>query len=389
MSARCTVVAGVVALGAGLVSGTTAVAPGGRAASVEYGLAAATSSLLNVPVNLFNLVLSIPAWEVRAMDRLADAMIATGSWQVWGPTNVVGFDELDPPKLQAAIDMLMPVEPFSSVLGANLSWQVAANLPMSAGCAANPGACPDMAALWRGWNTVPARALRAGYQFPAVVNPFTLQPTSWSGKLVKLDREPLAALWDYLSATPAGAQTAPLEDYVNIPAKLARAIADAFYPFVQDSEWFNSDQTLLAPVFRALAPITCPSCEPGKPFDNPWLYENYPPKAATPAAAVALADQADPVAGPGGAEPAEPADLNPAAEPAGANPVAERADPSPAVSAPPERPGAESPASARASRAGQRRGEPGADRRGEPGGDHGTRGPRPPSRSGGDGKPSA
>ena len=105
-------------------------------------------SLLYVPVNLLDMFLSVPAWEIQAMDRLADAMIATGSWQVWSPTNVFGFDEQDPPKLTALVDMVIPFKPFSSVLGEQLSWWARANLPMNAGCAALPGACPDWGRCW-------------------------------------------------------------------------------------------------------------------------------------------------------------------------------------------------------------------------------------------------
>ena len=46
---------------------------------------------------------------------------------------------------------------------------------------------------------------------------------------------------------------------------------------MQNSEWYNDDETKLAPLFRALAPILCPSCDPDNPYDNPYLYENYPP----------------------------------------------------------------------------------------------------------------
>ncbi len=89
------------------------------------------------------------------MDRFVDATIATGSWQVWSPTNVFGFDEQDPPKLTAFIDMVIPFKPFSSVLGEQLSWWARANLPMNAGCAALPGACPDLGALLNSMFKVP------------------------------------------------------------------------------------------------------------------------------------------------------------------------------------------------------------------------------------------
>ena len=242
-------------------------------------LAASDPSLLYVPVNLVNMFLSIPAWEVQAMDRFADAMIGTGSWQVWSPTNVFGFDEWDPPKLKAFVDMLAPIKPFSSVFGDQLSWWARANLPMNAGCAALPGACPDLGALLDSMFKVPMSQLYEGYTFPTVTNPFTGEETSWSGQYVKLEPfGPITSMWDYLTAPPTGPEAVPLSDYFTVPVKLGKALFDAFYPFVQNSEWYNDDQTGLAPFFRALAPVLCKSCTPGKPvYDNPWLYENYPP----------------------------------------------------------------------------------------------------------------
>lgn len=261
---------------------------GTGAAALPTGLPAAAlgtdPSLLYVPINLLNMALSIPAWEIQAMDRFADAMIGTGSWQVWGPTNVFGFDEWDPPKLQGFIDMLMPIKPFSSVIGEDLSWWARANLPMNSGCAALPGACPDLGGLLGSMFKVSLLDLYQGYTFPAAgeegsTNPFTGEPVSWAGQTVKL--EPFGAftsMWDYLTAPPTGPETVPLSDYFSVPAKLGKALFDSFYPFVQNSEWFNDEQTNFAPLFRALAPLLCKSCTPGQPvYDNPWLYDNYPP----------------------------------------------------------------------------------------------------------------
>lgn len=263
----------------------------------------ASSALLNVPLNMMSAVLSMPAWEVQAMNRLADAMIGTGSWQVWGPTNVIGFDEWDPPKLGGLIDMMMPIKPFSSVLGDQVNMWAEANIPMNAGCAAIPGACPDIKAQISGTMKVSLPQLINGYQFPTVTNPFTLQPTSWSGKQVTLDPgAPFTALWDYLSSQPQGVQTAPIGDYLTVPFKLGKSVFDAYYPFVQNSEWFNPS-TPFSAAFRALAPVLCPSCGP-EPYANPWLYNNYPTKPAattrTPAPAAA-ADAVAPVEAPASA----------------------------------------------------------------------------------------
>jgi len=314
-------------VGAGTLSVSGEPALTARSSTQAYTLTA-SSALLNVAVNLFNMTLSMPAWEIRAMNRFADAMIGTGSWQAWGPTNVFGFDEWDPPKLAGVIDMMMPVQPFSSVLGGQINWWAKASFPMNAGCAAAPGACPDFSTAAGGYLKVPASTLIGGYQFPTVTNPFTLQQTSWSGQNVKLDPgAAFTSLWNYLSSDPKGVQTAPAGDYVTVPLKLAKSAFDAYYPFVQNSEWFNP-KTPLSWAFRALAPLTCPSCGP-EPYSNPWLGQNYPPppKPAAagpmpaPAAAVAVTSPA-PAIRP--VEPAPVSDLAPVSEPARVRPASHR-----------------------------------------------------------------
>jgi hypothetical protein len=286
VAARALVASGAAAISVGMVgAGVVSVSPVGapvfdeRTSTEAYILTA--SSVLNVPLNIVNMVLSIPAWEIQAMNRLADAMIGTGSWQAWGPTNVFGFDEWDPPKLAGLVDMMIPIQPFSSVLGNQLNTLAKANLPMRAGCAALPGACPDLGDLLGNMLKVPFSQLINGYQLPAVINPFTLKPTSWSGQYLKV--EPGAAftsLWNYLTGDPKGVQLPSLNDLFAVPLKLAKSILDGFYPFVQNSEWFNPNQSLLALGFRALAPLLCPSCGP-EPYANPWLDANYPPKPAS------------------------------------------------------------------------------------------------------------
>jgi hypothetical protein len=292
--------AGVALLSAGVICAGPVEVPAERIAGQSYQLTAASTaltagavaagepSLANVPANLLTMFLSIPAWQVQAMDRFADAMIATGSWQVWGPTNVFGFDEQDPPKLKAVIDMMMPFQPFSSVLGEQASWWAKANLPMDAGCAARPGACPDLNALLDAMFKVPMTRLNEGYRFPIVTNPFTGAPTSWSGQYVKLDPgAAFAALAAYLTGPPQTVASVSPDEASAAMAKASKAVADAFNPFVPNSEWFNPEQTGLAPVFRAAAPNFCRSCDTENLYDNPWLYDNYRPNSGpAPSAAV-------------------------------------------------------------------------------------------------------
>ncbi len=190
--------------------------------------------------------------------------------------------------------MLIPFKPFSSVLGEELSWWARANLPMNSGCAALPGACPNLGALLDSMFKVPMSQLYAGYTFPAAGEegstnpPFTGEPVSWAGETPELEPfGPFKSTWEYLTAPPTGIETVSLGEVFATTVKFGKAMFDAFYPFVQNSEWYNDDQTSLAPLFRALAPLLCPSCDPDNPYDNPWLYENYPPNqhAADEAAA--------------------------------------------------------------------------------------------------------
>jgi hypothetical protein len=274
------VTAGVALVGASVIS-VTPIAPSQpdmRVANPAVSLAAAASSIANVPANLFNAILNIPADEIQAMDNLANAMIQTGSWQVWGPTNVFGFDAADPPKLKAFIDLLLPFPALSSVLGDQLSVWAQANLPMNAGCAALPGACPDPAALLNSMFQVSLLQLYSGYTFPEVVNPFDGTDPGWSGDHVQLDPfGPVTSVIDYLLAPPTGVQTVSPDQIIATVTKFAKSMWDGFYPFVQNSEWFNPDTTGFAYLFRPLAPILCTNCDPANPYPNPWQYQNYDP----------------------------------------------------------------------------------------------------------------
>src|ERR1700692_56163 len=90
------VTVGVALVGASVISVVPIAPPQPdiRSADLAVSLAAA-SSIANVPANLFNAIANIPANEIQALDGLASAMLLTGSWDVWSPTNVLGFDAVD------------------------------------------------------------------------------------------------------------------------------------------------------------------------------------------------------------------------------------------------------------------------------------------------------
>ena len=277
---RSYVTVGVALVGASVITATPIEPPPTdmRVASAEVRLAASVADIANVPANLFSAIASIPANEVQALDRFADAMLATGSWDVWSPTNVFGFDAVDRERLKAIVDLMVPFPALSSVIGEWLSVWSQANLPMNAGCAALPGACPDPAAMLNSMFQVSVLQLFTGYTFPEVVNPFDGSHPEWSEQHVDLDPlEPFTAVMDYLLAPPSEVETVSLEQTLATFAKLAQSLWVGFYPFVQDSEWFNPDTTGFAYLFRPLAPVLCQDCDPDSPYDSPWLYENYDP----------------------------------------------------------------------------------------------------------------
>ena len=120
----------------------------------------------NIAANIINAVASIP---VRSSTRSTGcpALEVTGSWWVYTPTNVLGFDPADPVKVTALVDLAIPFKPISNVVGEHLSWWAKANLPMDAGCTANAGPnCPDADAMFAKMFKAGIFTLAAGYQFP-------------------------------------------------------------------------------------------------------------------------------------------------------------------------------------------------------------------------------
>ncbi|MBS9535248.1 hypothetical protein KIH27_16795 [Mycobacterium sp. M1] len=68
----------------------------------------AGDSLLNVPLNLFQAILNIPANEIHAMSTLAQSLFYSGPWWVGSPTNVWGEDPGDLGHFESVIEMMVP-----------------------------------------------------------------------------------------------------------------------------------------------------------------------------------------------------------------------------------------------------------------------------------------
>ena len=105
-SVRPYVTAGVALVGASVIAVTPiAASPDIRIADAAVSLAAA--SVANVPANLINAVLNLPAAEIQGIQRFADAMASSGSWKESSPNNVWGWDPANPEMLKGTIDLLV------------------------------------------------------------------------------------------------------------------------------------------------------------------------------------------------------------------------------------------------------------------------------------------
>jgi hypothetical protein len=102
-------------------------------------------SLLNIPINLFDDIVNIPATEANALDTLSSALIFGDNWFAASPANLWGIDPGDPPKIEALVDLLVPFQALSGQGAGELDWSAglgqqlaglaAVELPVSSGCA--------------------------------------------------------------------------------------------------------------------------------------------------------------------------------------------------------------------------------------------------------------
>ncbi len=281
----------------------------------------------NVPANLLNAVLSIPRAFVDGLNDLSYSFEVTGSWWVYTPTNVLGFDPADPPKIAALFNLLIPFAPLSEPLGESFTWWAKANLTMNAGCTGTTGpTCPDLGALLATMFRVPTWTLTRGYQFPDVVldpvsplegsmgNPLPEgypgnvdREVGWSGAYVELNpRDPEYSVLNYLKADPATNRPEPVTfaEIVSSITRFVKASELDFYPFVPMSFLLKGwPYTFLTPLFKPFLPWLCPDCNPLNPAWPPGATEQPWPSAAVPAPAPAEAATAEAVSVLATAEP--------------------------------------------------------------------------------------
>ncbi|WP_024447020.1 hypothetical protein [Mycolicibacterium iranicum] len=214
----------VALVGASVIAVTPIQAPAPTVRVIESDVNLSASSVAYVPVNMVQQALSAPANMVAALDRLAAAMVISGSWNENHANNQWGWDEANPAMLQEMINTLIPFPAFSEPWGRHLNWWATANLPMYEGCNYD---CPDLPGMLDRMFKVPMSEFydEDGYTFPEVRTPFNGEETPWSKETVKLDpAEPLKSVWDSLTAEPTGIKTTTWWDMVTAVANFSAAM---------------------------------------------------------------------------------------------------------------------------------------------------------------------
>lgn len=125
-----------------MVAGVVAVAPIAPRPSLVSVLSPAlrlvdASSLLNVPLNLFQDFVNIPGNEVEALEALGNAQLYSGTWFTPSATNIFGEDPGDPGRFMSIVDLLVP---FKAISGQGIGELGAPNMGLE----------PDVAAVAAG-----------------------------------------------------------------------------------------------------------------------------------------------------------------------------------------------------------------------------------------------
>lgn len=138
--------AGLAITTAGLIAVTPAVTPAPHTAVTQLATRlSAGESLLNVPLNLLQDLINIPANEIHALDTLSRSLFYSGPWFVGSPTNVWGEDPGDLGHFESVIQLLVPIPELSGAghegdffypgLGQQLSMLANVEIPVNLSCA--------------------------------------------------------------------------------------------------------------------------------------------------------------------------------------------------------------------------------------------------------------
>jgi hypothetical protein len=291
-----------------------------------------TGSVFNIPANVLNAIISIPRAYLDGLNDLSYGFEVTGSWWVYTPTNVLGFDPADPPKVAALMNLAIPFKALSQPLGEGLTWWAKANLPMSESCTGTAGpVCPDPEGLLKLMFREPISFLTNGWKFPRIFDPVSPLEGSMGNPLPadypgNIDREvpwsrayiqlnPFDAQYsviNYLTADPKTNRPAPITiaEVTTAVKRFVKAFHQDFYPFVPMSFLLKGwPYTALTPLFKPFLPVLCPDCNPLNPAWPPGATEQPWPSSAVPPPAPAEATAGAPVAvdaAPTSGAPAQP-----------------------------------------------------------------------------------
>jgi hypothetical protein len=253
--------AGVALVGAGVIAVTPLSSPPAEhtVSSAALRLAAASSSIANIPVNLVQDALNIPYVLFAAPYQTQQATDNNGnivggqtvygalnywtwttnlegSWWTYTPNNILGWDPGDWNWTTSVIDTLIPIPSLSGPIANNVNVFMAAEDPMNPGCLGIPGPCNNPAGFVQSQFQVPMSALMSGYRFPATPGVPIQAPWSGNGTIGTLDpMAPLTSYLQHLMAPPQGVHlVSPVTaatDFVNFIGPLAQS----FNPFVPNS----------------------------------------------------------------------------------------------------------------------------------------------------------
>ncbi|MDG4666904.1 PE-PPE domain-containing protein [Mycobacterium sp. 236(2023)] len=238
-----------------------------------------------IPINLAETIANIPYYAIAGTNRFANAMRASGSWWVYTPTNVLGWDPANPEMTRAFVDFLVAIPSISTPMGMTADWWARANLPMNAGCTGfppcnNPSGITDQMFKVNLWDFFAP----GGFTFTSPITPqynpvssvegfwgqelgITGDEVEWYGETV--NPEPFGetkGFFDHLMSTPEGIKTATLQAQIEAFRNLADGLTTTFNPFVPKSYVWNPAMTPFAYLARPLAKVLCPTCNKVDPF---------------------------------------------------------------------------------------------------------------------------
>lgn len=238
-----------------------------------------------IPINLAETIANIPYYAVQGTNRFANAMRASGSWWVYTPVNVLGWDPANPEMTRAFVDFLVAIPSISGPMGEIADYWARANLPMNGGCTGfppceNPSAITDQMFKVMLWDLFAPGGFTFTDPITPQYNPISAvegfwgqelglegDEVEWYGDTIHL--EPFAeskSFWEHLNSTPEGIKTPTLQEQIDAFKNLADGLTTTWNPFVPKSYVWNPKMTPFAYLARPFAKLLCPTCNAVDPF---------------------------------------------------------------------------------------------------------------------------